>query len=212
MSGTVYLPLSDFNYVRSHDKAEEFAKIMVDMRATTLDSAATVTDIEKYMESIDKPMDRKSIYNKLKRPGIVRVEYADRPLSFYYLSEIFVPLANEQGAEYYPIHLGPLAHRRIPQTIIKSTGNSPDVTGTLLTSGDGAPLSVRTVIITSDDIIKHTIAEALPGITELLQNPVGKRGALDNAMVLLGGIRRWLDSYDLMDAESQAYIQQALEE
>lgn len=206
------VPLTSFGYTRHHDAAEDFARIMVkDIGAVSVNSAVTIAEIIEHLKSTKRVADRKTVYNKLIRPGYVKVLSPNAPARYYYLSSIFMGLAEEQGAQYYPKHTGPLAGRKIPKVqVINSTQSSLDVEGTIPSSFDAEPLLVRAMGISDENIVGGMLTQSLGGISKVLQNPVGKREILSNAIVLLAGIYRWLDHYEGLDMETQHYIMENL--
>lgn len=197
--------LTSLGYTRHHESAEEFARIMAqEIGAVSVTSAVTIAEI---IEHLKNKVDRKTIYNKLARPGYVKVLAPDSPARYYYLSSIFMALAEEQGSKYYPKHTGPLAGRKIPKIqVVNSTQSALDIEGTIPSSFNAEPVSVRAMGISDQNIMEGVLTESLGGISKVLRNPVGKREILSNAIVLLAGIYRWLDHYEGLDMETQHYI------
>lgn len=210
------VPLSALGVVRNHAIIAEFAGILVRMGATSLDGSVRVGQIRK-----ESDIDRKGIYNRLSRPGFVKVDNGPSAANTYYylFNEGFGDLARSQDEKYYPQHLGPLATSgtKIPSSVTLEGSRyllKPEVTGTMSTSIDDAkPLLIRAVGVDDALIISQSaLKEAGPLIIQLLENPIGQEITIDNALVLLGGIKRWLQHYNEdYDVEKQTYIKEALE-
>ena len=156
-------------------------------------------------------IDRKSVYNRLTRPGFVKVIRDGSVATFYYLyNDRFGELAKAQGAMYYPKNLGPLADARIPAVEELSPSTDVDITGTIISHKDDIPLRIRAVNLEDADIVNGSLTGITEGLVSLLKNPIGKEKELDNALVILSGLRRWMERYEAYDTEKKSFIEEAL--
>lgn len=209
------VPMSALGPVHAPETMEEFAGFFVRNNSTLPEQSMTVTQIERLTD-----MSRRSIYNRLRRPGFVKIQSGPHATaSYYYLySEGFGELAREQGTLYYPKHLGPLVRNGDIPAVIEFEFQSatpvaikPEVTGTARTDEpDVKPLLVRAVGISDIHVLKGSLVEALPKIENMLKVPYDNEHDLDNTLVLLAGIRRWVDKFNEYDVEKQNFIRNGM--
>ena len=210
-----YASLQKLGIVKSHPEIEDLAGTLVRLGAVSPETSVTVGHIVAA-----SGQNRRSIYNRLTRPGFVTIDNGlGMPNTYYYLyHDDFGDLAKAQGHQYYPEHLGPMATGK--NKIIASMSRDMrvtnygtlDVVGTLsINSPDANPLVIRALGIDDTVVMRGDMAdEAGPLIMDILRNPIGKEATLDNALVLLGGIKRWLEKFEQYDIEKQTYVKDAL--
>lgn len=208
-----YHPISALGVVRAHDSVEDFAAAMVKAGAITPEGSLSVGQLAALVD-----IERRGIYNKLNRPGFVAVD--NGPVSaktYYYLfNEGFGELARSQGHTYYPEHLGPLVSSfpNIPKKVEyseKRRFSNMDVVGTISSADmeDESPLLIRAVGISDTTLLEGTLGpQMMRMMEEIFKNPLANEARLENALVLLSGVKRWAQRVRTYDAEKQAYIQQ----
>ena len=204
-----FIPYSQLGVVRNHDSIDFFASQLIAMGAVNITSAVSAGQIIEYTG-----MGVKSVYNKLTRPGFVKVTRETGGTNhFYYLVTEFVPLANAQGARNYPKHLGPLADRKIKRLESISADNfivevtSGDIE---VSDRDKTPVVVRAVSISDTDVIKGMGVDT-EQLLSLFSNPVLNADSLSTVLVVLAGLYRWVERFRTYDAEKQKYITDAIE-
>lgn len=209
-----YVPLSKLSYVRSHSSIEEFAGIMVSLRATDPAGALTATQIGKTTE-----IDPRGIYNRLSRPGFVTINNGEgNANTYYYLyNDGFGELARQQGHKYYPEHLAPLVTYlpKIPMHVdnrfIARIKDNVDVVGTVKSADDvpdSLPLLVRALGFDDAQLVndKSISATVTAVMQDIFDNPFDHETKLDNVLVILSGIKRWIQQIRESDKEKREYI------
>lgn len=212
MKITEYVPLSKLGVVRYHESAEEFAGALVRVGAIDPEHSLTVGQIHNITAIAPR-----GIYNRLERAGFVEVNNPNGAKTFYYLfNEGFGELAREQGHTYYPEHLGPLVlsfpnmPKRIEVNFADRARGAVDVKGTVTTDAeDLMPLLVRAVHIDDSQMLNRRNEihdDVINIINSVFADPITNSLSLDNALVVLSGIKRWAQNVETYDEEKRAYI------